>query len=77
MSIENRNLKVGTKLTATYRKQDFTCKVVRSADGLRYRLADGQEFKSLCAAGAAIFGKGPHLQRLGVLKLGQRGRASQ
>jgi len=58
MSIENRNLKIGTKLTATYRKQDFTCKVVRSADGLRYRLADGQEFKSLCAAGGPSSARG-------------------
>jgi hypothetical protein len=32
--------------------------VVKTEDGLRYRLADGREFKSPAGAGAAIFGKG-------------------
>jgi len=32
--------------------------VVQTPDGLRYRLADGREFKSPSAAGAAIMGEG-------------------
>jgi hypothetical protein len=46
MSIENRKLKPGTKLVATYRKQEYSCEVVKTKDGLRYWLADGREFKS-------------------------------
>jgi hypothetical protein len=56
MSIENRDLKAGTKLVATYKKQDFTCEVVKTKDGVIYRLADGQEFKSLSSAGSAVMG---------------------
>jgi Restriction Enzyme Adenine Methylase Associated len=52
--IEDRNLKPGTKLVATYKKQDFTCEVVKTKDGVAYRLADGQEFKSLSSAGSAV-----------------------
>ena len=56
MSIEDRNLKPGTKLVARYKKQDFTCEVVKTKDGVIYRLADGQEFKSLSSAGSAVMG---------------------
>ena len=58
MAIQDRNLTPGTKLTATYKKQRYTAEVVETADGLRYRLADGREFKSPSAAGAAIMGEG-------------------
>ena len=54
MSIEDRNLKAGTKLVATYKKQEYTCEVVKTKDGLAYRLQDGQEFKSLSSAGSAV-----------------------
>jgi hypothetical protein len=56
LSIEDRNLKPGTNLVATYKKQEFTCGVVKTKDGVAYRLADGQEFKSLSSAGSAIMG---------------------
>ena len=56
MSIEDRNLKPGTRLVARYKKQDFTCEVVKTKDGVIYRLADGQEFKSLSSAGSAVMG---------------------
>jgi hypothetical protein len=56
MSIEDRNLKAGTKLVATYKKQEFSCEVVKTKDGVVYRLADGQEFKSLSSAGSAVMG---------------------
>jgi hypothetical protein len=56
--IENRNLTSGTKLTARYRKQPYTCEVVEGEGGkLLYRLEDGREFKSLSAAGTVITGK--------------------
>jgi len=57
MPIENRNLTKGTKLTGRYHKQSYSCEVVGNAEGkLRYRLQDGQEFKSPSAAGKAITG---------------------
>jgi Restriction Enzyme Adenine Methylase Associated/Protein of unknown function (DUF2924) len=56
MSIENRDLKAGTKLVATYKKQEFSCEVAKTKDGVIYRLADGQEYKSLSSAGSAVMG---------------------
>jgi hypothetical protein len=56
MSIEDRNLKPGTSLVASYKKQDVTCEVVETKDGIIYRLGDGQEFKSLSSAGSAVMG---------------------
>src|SRR5438132_12051667 len=51
--IEDRDLKVGTVLTARYKKQDRTCEVVETADGVRYRLDDGTEHRSPSSAGKA------------------------
>src|SRR5438132_12203531 len=51
--IEDRDLKVGTVLTARYKKQDRTCEVVETPDGVRYRLDDGTEHKSPSSAGKA------------------------
>jgi hypothetical protein len=57
MPIENRNLTAGTRLTARYKKQPYSCQVVEGEGGkLRYRLEDGREFKSPSAAGMAITG---------------------
>lgn len=57
MPIEDRNLKPGTRLVARYHKQSYSCLVVEGEGGkLRYRLADGREFKSPSAAGMAITG---------------------
>ena len=56
MSIENRSLKVGTKLVARYKNEEHTAEVVKTEDGLRYRLVDGQEFKSPSWAGSAVMG---------------------
>jgi hypothetical protein len=53
MTIENRELAAGTRLVARYKKQDRTCEVVETADGLRYRLDDGTEHKSPSSAGKA------------------------
>ena len=57
MSIENRNLSVGTILTATYRKQVYTCEVIPSADGNKtlYRF-NGKEYTSPSGAGSAARG---------------------
>src|SRR5713226_4446691 len=51
MPIENRELAAGTRLVARYKKQDRTCEVVETPDGLRYRLDDGTEHKSPSSAG--------------------------
>jgi hypothetical protein len=56
MPIENRTLEPGTVLTARYKKQDRTCEVVQTDDGLRYRLDDGTEHKSPSSAGKAAMG---------------------
>src|SRR5512132_4409157 len=56
MPLENRNLEAGTVLVARYKKQDLTCEVVKTEDGLRYRLDDGSEHKSPSSAGKAAMG---------------------
>ena len=56
MSIENRELTAGTKLVARYKKQEHTCEVVEVDGAIRYRLADGREFKSPSSAGSAVMG---------------------
>jgi len=53
MPIENREMVAGTVLVARYKKQDRTCEVVETAEGLRYRLDDGTEHKSPSSAGKA------------------------
>jgi hypothetical protein len=54
--IENRNLEPGTVLTARYKKEDRTCEVVQTDEGLRYKLDDGTEHKSPSSAGKAAMG---------------------
>ncbi len=56
MSIENRNLKAGTKLVARYKGKEHTAQVVKTKEGLRYRLEDDREFKSPSSAGSAVMG---------------------
>jgi len=58
MTIQDRNLKPGTRLVARYHKQQYKCEVVEREGGKPgYRLEDGREFKSPSAAGTAITGK--------------------
>ena len=58
MVIENRDLEVGTKLIARYKKEEYRAEVVAGEEGkVKYRFADGREFKSPSAAGTAITGK--------------------
>jgi hypothetical protein len=58
--LATRELAVGTKLHATYKKTVYTCEVVgplegnTTPQGNRYRLEDGREFKSLSSAGKAV-----------------------
>ena len=55
MAIENRNLEAGTKLIAKYKKAEYRAEVIPGEEGkLRFRLADGREFKSPSSAGTAI-----------------------
>ena len=56
MSIENRNLEVGTRLAAKHKGQTYSAEVVETEGGVRYRLEDGREFKSPSAAGSAVMG---------------------
>ena len=58
MPVENRKLKPGTRLVATYKKETFHAEVMAGEGGkMLYRLEDGREFNSLSAAGTAITGK--------------------
>ena len=58
MAIEDRNLKPGTKLWVTYKKQEYKAEVIAGEEGkVRYRLADGREFKSPSSMGTAVTGK--------------------
>jgi hypothetical protein len=56
MSIEDRNLKPGTVLKATYRKKEYRCDVAKGeGDKLVYRVS-GKEYTSPSAAGSAVMG---------------------
>ena len=58
MAIENRDLEPGTKLIAKYKKEEYRAEVVAGEEGkVRYKLADGREFKSPSSAGTAITSK--------------------
>ena len=59
MAIENRDLEPGTKLIAKYKKEEYRAEVIagEEAGKVKYRLADGREFRSPSAAGTAITGK--------------------
>ncbi len=54
MSIEDRNLAPGAKLVARYKGKEYAAEVVKTKEGMRYRLEDGREFKSPSSAGSAI-----------------------
>ena len=57
MAIENRELPVGTRLVATYKKEAFVCTVEEGEDDRRaYVLADGRRYASPSAAGSAVMG---------------------
>jgi hypothetical protein len=56
MPLENRDLAVGTILAARYKKQERTCEVVQTDDGVRYRLDDGTEHRSPSSAAKAVMG---------------------
>ncbi len=58
MPIENRNLKVGTRLVATYKKQAYVCTVEKAeeGDGVVFVLEDGKRYKSPSSAGSAVMG---------------------
>jgi hypothetical protein len=75
MAFENRNLPVGTRLVANYKKTRFVCTVVAGEEEgqTAFALEDGKTFKSPSAAGSARHGQ-DGLQRLAVLD-GRRRRA--
>ena len=58
MAIEDRNLEVGTRLVASYRRQAHVCTVERAEEGgkLAFVLGDGRRFKSPSSAGSAVMG---------------------
>ena len=58
MAIEDRNLTVGTRLVANYRKQAHACRVEKAeeGDGVLFVLEDGRKFKSPSSAASAVMG---------------------
>jgi hypothetical protein len=56
--IENRNLSVGTRLVANYKKVGYVCTVeaAEEGDGVLYVLEDGSKHKSPSAAGMRVMG---------------------
>ncbi len=58
MAIEDRNLTVGTRLVANYRKHAHACMVEKAeeGEGVRFALEDGRKFKSASSAASALMG---------------------
>ena len=58
MAIEDRNLTVGTRLVANYRKQAHACMVEKRDEGggILFVLGDGRKFKSASSAASALMG---------------------
>jgi hypothetical protein len=56
MAITNRNLPVGTRLVADYKKTRYVCTVeaAEEGEGVIYALEDGKKFKSPSAAASAV-----------------------
>src|SRR5512140_2911330 len=55
MTIENRDLPVGTKLVGTHKKTTYICEVVEiPGGGTRFQLEDGRLFNSPSSAGKAV-----------------------
>ena len=57
MAIENRNLAEGAVLTATYKKAEHRCSVIKTEKGLGFQLSDGKVFSSPSSAGMAVTGR--------------------
>ena len=59
MAIEDRNLTVGTRLVANYRKQAHACTVEKRDEGggFLFVLEDGRKFKSASSAASASHGR--------------------
>ncbi len=56
MPLTREQVTVGTRLSGRYKQEDFTATVVQTLQGLRYRLADGRQFRSPSGAGRAVMG---------------------
>lgn len=58
MAIENRNLPIGTRIWANYKKQRYVCTVEAGEEegNLLYVLEDGSKHKSPSAAGSKVMG---------------------
>lgn len=56
MPIKNRELEAGTRLSASYKKQNYFCNVEEDGERTAYVLEDGRRFSSPSAAGSALMG---------------------
>ena len=58
MATEDRNLTVGTRLVANYRKQAHVCMVEKTEEGeaILFVLEDGRKFKSPSSSASAVMG---------------------
>lgn len=56
MPIKNRDLEAGTRLVASYKKQNYFCNVEEDGERTAYVLEDGRRFRSPSAAASALMG---------------------
>jgi len=58
MAITNRELPIGTRLVADYKKTRYVCTVetAEEGEGIVFALEDGKKFRSPSAAGSAVMG---------------------
>ena len=58
MAIEDRNLEVGTRLVANYKKQAHVCAVEKAEEGSKaaFVLENGKRYKSPSSAASAVMG---------------------
>src|SRR5690349_21835926 len=56
MAITNRELPVGTRLRANYKKQTYTCTVEAGEEGKLTFAVDGKRYSSPSSAGSAVMG---------------------
>ena len=57
MAIENRDLPIGARLVADYKKARYVCVVEAGEEGKKaFVLEDGKRFTSPSAAGSAVMG---------------------
>src|SRR5438045_1133076 len=56
MVLADRNLRPGIRLRARYKGETHSCEVFEAEKGVRFRIPDGRDFRSVSGAGTAVMG---------------------